>query len=213
MAFTQILVVTGLLAVQLLEVQGHGMMLDPVSRSSAWRKGFPVEPNYDDMGLFCGGFAVMWDQNGGRCGLCGDDYAMSTPRPNENGGIYGRGVIVKEYSRGQTINAYVKLTANHKGTFTFHLCKLSASKERESEDCFNQYPLQLAEGGYEKVVPADQFEFNVALRLPNDLTCKQCVIRWTYRTGNNWGQCPDGTSALGCGPQETFKNCADVSIS
>lgn len=24
--------------------------------------------------------------------------------------------------------------------------------------------------------------------------------------------CDNGTGALGCGPQETFKNCADVSI-
>ncbi|RXG62232.1 hypothetical protein Avbf_10632, partial [Armadillidium vulgare] len=30
---------------------------------------------------------------------------------------------------------------------------------------------------------------------------------------NNWGQCGNGTGRLGCGPQETFKNCADVSIS
>lgn len=33
-------------------------MLDPISRSSAWRKGFPVEPNYNDHELFCGGIDV-----------------------------------------------------------------------------------------------------------------------------------------------------------
>ena len=30
--------------------------------------------------------------------------------------------------------------------------------------------------------------------------------------GNTWGTCPDGTEKVGCGPQETFINCADVAI-
>ena len=31
--------------------------------------------------------------------------------------------------------------------------------------------------------------------------------------GNNWGKCADGvTGAVGCGPQETFRGCADVEI-
>lgn len=30
--------------------------------------------------------------------------------------------------------------------------------------------------------------------------------------GNNWGWCDDGTGALGCGPQETFRSCSDITI-
>ena len=30
--------------------------------------------------------------------------------------------------------------------------------------------------------------------------------------GNNWGKCEDGTSGMGCGPQETFRSCADIKI-
>ncbi|KAF8764486.1 hypothetical protein HNY73_022552 [Argiope bruennichi] len=30
--------------------------------------------------------------------------------------------------------------------------------------------------------------------------------------GNNWGRCEDGQSRLGCGPQETFRGCADIVI-
>jgi len=37
---------------------GHGRMMEPVARSSAWRLGFNVPKNYDDNALFCGGFAV-----------------------------------------------------------------------------------------------------------------------------------------------------------
>ena len=44
---------------------GHGRLRDPPSRSSMWREGFPVPPNYDDTALYCGGFAVCF-----MCTLC-----------------------------------------------------------------------------------------------------------------------------------------------
>jgi len=31
-------------------------------------------------------------------------------------------------------------------------------------------------------------------------------------SGNSWGLCEDGTGALGCGPQETFRTCSDISL-
>lgn len=41
------------------QVDGHGYMLDPPSRSSLWRVGFGDAPkNYNDNELFCGGRAV-----------------------------------------------------------------------------------------------------------------------------------------------------------
>lgn len=30
--------------------------------------------------------------------------------------------------------------------------------------------------------------------------------------GNNWGHCENGTSGVGCGPQEEFRSCADITI-
>ena len=48
--------------------------------------------------------------------------------------------------------------------------------------------------------------------LPYGLTCSQCVMQWTYFTGNTWGQCNNGTEGMGCGDQEMFRNCADVQI-
>lgn len=58
MAIGKFLLITCLIGISLREIDGHGMMLDPVSRSSAWRKGFSVEPNYDDNGVYCGGRQV-----------------------------------------------------------------------------------------------------------------------------------------------------------
>ena len=39
-------------------VSGHGRLLDPASRASMWRLGFPTPPNYNDNELYCGGFMV-----------------------------------------------------------------------------------------------------------------------------------------------------------
>lgn len=33
-----------------------------------------------------------------------------------------------------------------------------------------------------------------------------------FRAGNSWGVCKNGTEGMGCGQQETFRNCADVAI-
>lgn len=34
----------------------------------------------------------------------------------------------------------------------------------------------------------------------------------SFCLGHLWGRCANGTEGLGCAPPETFKNCADVSI-
>ncbi|OWF35354.1 hypothetical protein KP79_PYT19481 [Mizuhopecten yessoensis] len=64
------------------------------------------------------------------------------------------------------------------------------------------------------------FEFKICANndvttpLPPDMTCDQCVLQWHYKAGNNWGVDEiTGEGCLGCGDQETFINCADVSIS
>jgi hypothetical protein len=49
-------------------------------------------------------------------------------------------------------------------------------------------------------------------KLPNELECFQCVFQWRYIAGNNWGDCGNGTGAVGCGSQEEFRACADVAI-
>ena len=54
----------------------------------------------------------------------------------------------------------------------------------------------------------------VYLRYDNSSNCnvKLFLSKWTYRTANSWGTDPDGTSCVGCGKQEHFRACADISI-
>ena len=54
-----------------LVVDGHGRMIDPAGRGSMWRFGFNVPENYNDMSNYCGGIIRQWEQNGGKCGVCG----------------------------------------------------------------------------------------------------------------------------------------------
>ena len=68
---------------------------------------------------------------------------------------------------------------------------------------------------YKFYVPLDSpkiTRFKYQVNLPYGLTCSQCVVQWTYYTGNTWGVCKNGTEGMGCGDQETFRNCADVQI-
>ena len=75
--------------------------MDPPSRNARWRFGFPGEVNYDDNELYCGGFAVQYERNHGKCGVCGDAFHLRQPRPHEAGGQFGQGVITREYTMGQ----------------------------------------------------------------------------------------------------------------
>lgn len=164
-------------------VAGHGMVLNPVARASRWRFYEDAPTNFDDNGLFCGGFIVQWDQNDGKCGLCGDNYADPRPRANELGGEFGDGQIVGTYVQGGLLPVDTLITANHYGFFTFALCNLDNGSE--DDDCFEKHPLRLAATGEERypiLTNAVGF-YNTTLRLPADLVCEHCVLQWTYNTG------------------------------
>ncbi|XP_035217513.1 uncharacterized protein LOC118190844 [Stegodyphus dumicola] len=198
----------------LIQVWAHGRLLEPPSRSSMWRFGYYTPKNYNDNELFCGGIYVQWQINNGKCGVCGDPYHVQQPRPNEAGGKYGLGIIVRNYTVGQEIETTVDLTANHLGYFEFRICPNNNTNKIVEQDCLDKYPLQLADGtGTRYYVTKEQMGLiHVPLKLPRDLRCSHCVLQWQYRGENNWGKCSDGTYNLGCGPQETFRACADVSI-
>ncbi|XP_046381503.1 uncharacterized protein LOC124152582 [Haliotis rufescens] len=200
-------------------VHGHGYMLIPPGRSSAWRYNgtdyFHI--NYNDNENYCGGFGVQFNENDGKCGVCGDDYAQARPRDNERGGYFSTGNIVAQYASGDVIDVAVVLTANHFGSFFFDVCQSDNPKALETEDCFQ--PLLNADNGkeYFQLPNWNADTFRVRLQIPNWMTCYNCVLRWKYVTGNSWG-CE--TSVLGkekcctgCGSiQEHFFSCADIMI-
>ncbi|GFQ64711.1 chitin-binding type-4 domain-containing protein [Trichonephila clavata] len=197
------------------QVQGHGRLFEPPSRSSMWRFGYNTPPNYNDNELFCGGLYVHSIINRGKCGVCGDPYHLRQPRPNEAGGKYGLGIIVRNYTTGQVIKTTIDLTANHLGYFEFRICPNNDTKRIEDQDCLNKYPLQLADGSGTRFHVESWYMgwIDVYLQLPPKLTCSQCVLQWEYRGGiKQLGIMFKWKATAGCGPQETFRSCADVAI-
>ncbi|KAF5300926.1 hypothetical protein FQR65_LT09089 [Abscondita terminalis] len=194
------------------EVLGHGMMINPPNRSSRWRTDPDAPINYNDNELFCGGFGIQWGVNAGKCGVCGDSYSDSRPRPNELGGYYGEGAIVAQYSSGSVIDVVIQLDQNHKGYFNFSLCDLEKSSVGEEEECFRA--ITLPDGSIKVPVTAEQGngQFNYNLRLPTGLRSTHSVLRWQYYAGNSWGIDDDGTECLGCGKQEMYRTCTDIVI-
>lgn len=189
--------------------------MEPVSRASAWRRGYPNPADYNDNQGYCGGYSLQWMQYGGKCGVCGDPYGASPRNHEAPGGRYANGIIVREYRAGQVIDVQVDLTANHKGSFTFKMCANNNINRDSGQHCFDRhnlkvYPEMTDNYTLPSAVPGS---FYVKLKLPDGLTCSQCVLQWTYYTANSWGGCGDGTQGVGCGAQETFRACSDIKIS
>jgi len=192
-------------------IDAHGRLMRPPNRSSIWRvpEFTHLNPpqNYDDNQLYCGGIHQA-DDPGSNCGVCGDPASASKPRANEVGGTYDAGIIVAQYQAGQAIDIEVELTVSHMGNMEFRLCN---NPQNEQQSCFDQNILQLVTGGT-KLPAGPTGPTRTRVQLPNNLRCDRCILQWNYRAGNGWGDCGNGTSATGCGPQETFRGCADIRI-
>lgn len=121
---------------------------------------------------------------------------------------------VKNYFPGSTIDVVINLDTNHGGYFEFELCRRDSVEVQESEECFEK--LNFVDGTNRLRLVADHSDKGLktmSLVIPHDLRhCPACILRWNYRAGNNWGICADGTAQTGCGPQELYRNCADISI-
>ena len=123
-------------------VSGHGRLIEPPSRTSAWRFGFGTPANYNDHETNCGGFERHWEKNEGRCGVCGDPWDQPVPRDGEHGGVYGVGVVVRTYQPGQTIRVVLDITANHLGFLQFKLCPSRPA----TQPCFDRNILRFPSG-------------------------------------------------------------------
>ena len=118
------------------------------------------------------------------------------------------------------------LISSLQGFFTFAICPHNNVETRPSRACFAQHPLQVKEPGRLSTYHATLGKGIKRMRvvLPRNMTCSQCILQYTYTSGNNWGtgaqsaevaseDClRSGEGKLGCGSQETFRGCADICI-
>lgn len=190
---------------------GHGRLISPPGRSTMWRYGYNTPVNTNDNQLSCGGFGVQYYKNSGKCGLCGDPW--DGKRENEAGGLYATGAISGVYNQGDVITIKIEVTVNHGGWFEFRLCPNNNPERKATEDCLNSNLLELTTGGtqYQLSAARGTGVFPVNLKLPRTLTCNQCVLQWKWKTASNV-HCQGSTCCRGCGQQEWFYGCADISI-
>ncbi|XP_064596544.1 uncharacterized protein LOC135463156 [Liolophura sinensis] len=191
-------------------VSSHGYMTEPPARSSMWTLGYNTPANYDHHALNCGGLPHLIKLEG-KCGLCGDPF--DGPRENEAGGKFANGIITRTYEQGEIIEIVVNLTATHGGYFEFKLCANNDAHTPITQECLDQHLLTRAdnpgetrysdipEGRYVNGLPTP-YVARIKYKLPDDLTCQQCVLQWRYITAHN----------PGLPYQEEFFGCSDISI-
>ncbi|GBG00182.1 hypothetical protein Rsub_12952 [Raphidocelis subcapitata] len=127
-------------------------------------------------------------------GICGDPWQTITDRslltyvqdhpmdPNAR------------YSPGQEVRLAWTLTANHGGYIAFKLCPSNPRAAQITQACFDQYPLQRADGLGTRTyihVSTDNVNMGNTYRLPAGVDCKDgCVLQWEYVTMNScWVPC------------------------
>ncbi|XP_072045962.1 uncharacterized protein [Amphiura filiformis] len=205
-----------LLVLVAVYVDAHGRFWDPPGRGTEWRQGYDVpeeQKDYNDMETYCGGKGVQWGSNGGKCGVCGDNWADAEPREHEDGGRYDTEIISRTYFAGQVVELVPEVTANHYGWIEFRLCARDSRDTKLTHACLDEHLLKNIKSETRFNIGSQKGKIKFQIQLPAGVTCKHCVIQWKYNTGNDWGTCPNGTSMNGCSDTpEQFYACANVEI-
>ncbi|KAK3889273.1 hypothetical protein Pcinc_006717 [Petrolisthes cinctipes] len=178
----------------------QGRLVDPPSRASMWRYGFKNPVEYGDDRVDCGGFVRHWHDNQGKCGVCGDPWDLTPPRPHETRGRYGRGIIVRNYTQAQEVSWVTEVTSAGVGWVEYRLCARQSVWDQETPTCFTHL-LQDTEGRTQLPVNVTQRSGQVThvISLPSDLSCPACVVQWRY-------------VKIGKAGREDYRACADVII-
>ena len=146
--------VLGLLATT---VNGHGRLMEPPGRGSMWRfvdtnelltpHKDKIQIAYTDNGLNCGGLDYQVSQ-GGKCGVCGDGFGEAQPRPHEDGGKYGLGIVSKRYAPGEIMHTRSQITAHHKGWIEWKLCPHTDGMSADDlQTCLDSNLLEISGSG------------------------------------------------------------------
>ena len=154
-----ILISFALVAIFIISVNGHGRLLKPVNRGSAWRifpREFPyVEQDETDM---CDNSKKDRPMH---CGVCGPVYKNDpagsfqviirsqnynkTHYSFEKGSRYYTGKPVATYKKGQTVETMIDINAGHCGEFEFRICNADGIED-PTDACFENNILSSTDG-------------------------------------------------------------------
>lgn len=121
----------------------------------------------------------------------------------------------------QTVPVTIDFTAPHGGRWEVQLC----DRVPETEDCFQSLLLDNGQTYWDFPLGIEYPQgFLTMVKLPDGVTCDNCVMRVHWRCVQNWGTCDDSATCecipdsgnppggMGCGAQQTFRACADIKI-
>lgn len=106
----------------------------------------------------------------------------------------------------QTTDVDITLSTNHWGSFELKICPMDSNlDEIATQECMDEHVLEVIEdneinveskskgGRKENSKPSDfviaeetkrhNETFAYRVKLPGDISCKRCVMQWTYTTG------------------------------
>lgn len=126
-------------------------------------------------------FQRLHEINKGKCGLCGDPYDQT--RQNEAGGKFANGYIVQKYYHDdEYMNVTVDVLSNIGGYFEFYLCPNDNVSAPITQDCLDKHPLTI-KGFGSRYTPDTAVKHKLLLKIPDGVTCSQCVLQWKWVGG------------------------------
>ena len=112
------------------------------------------------------------------------------------------------------VSALLQISVHHNGYFEFRLCPNDNIQRTITQACLNRYLLPIYDdnGGHIGTrynitnfpAPFPNNIYHVNVRLPDGLTCTQCVLQWKY----NAGMC----SVIGQGKRTKFDRLVDPNV-
>lgn len=168
-------------------------LMDPASRGTLWKRGYPIPSRSEENALYCGGHKHQ--------------------ELIEYGSNFGKGDVTKIFSAGgsaefevdqsniQSENAYIE----------FKICPSNNSLEHEPQDCFDQHPVSLLEGGGYRYRLHRRNKARVKVKIPNDIVCNFCVLQYHIHEGSDELHL-ERARGPGTESQNDFYGCSDIAI-
>lgn len=219
---------------------GHGRLMDPISRGSAWREYPDLFPKalYDIE--WCGYESEAQEADYLRvnpkdirnvtCGVCGPIYndrpenSATIFKPNINGGAWSevfsfeksspiyRGHIVKTYTKGQTIDVTLKIAANHKGSVQFRIVNTESMANDPSWSQVDRNILQFENGEKEMLLNDGEIVDKIVYDANGDILRTSFKFRVQLPSYLTCNRCFFQWRWFNTGNGQKYFGCSDISI-
>ncbi|XP_023324112.1 uncharacterized protein LOC111698099 isoform X2 [Eurytemora carolleeae] len=192
-----------------------GILVEPPSRGSLWRKGFFAPKNIFDDETNCGGFIEK--RKSGLCGVCGDRFTEKVPRDHESGGRFGQRIISRNYLQGSLISVRFEPTVplnTSRLFFQISICK-PHEDGLEEETCFQPFEGEMNKLRIYGSQPYSTQHIDIEIKLPQPLVCSRCVLRLQILRDAETCSCALNPREISCpcvGELAELRSCSDIRI-